>query len=540
MPWGDSCCSLGFSSVVGTRQTWGEEFRASMVGRQLGLQMWGSPKPGVRVTPKWLGCFPRRMAMSGVSGIWESGMGGGRCFLLLLTPALLLGPLWVWVTSNQLKAGFSEWASVPNRQACKPLPPLGPCCLWRELTQMSPDCAGSLQPEQLRGGWAPLKPFPLSTVNASGFGFSAHTPSQPPGPGLPSILSQGGPHRGADKEAISGSLVGALALWSALPPAPGVLRCPGESTIRGQHRDKIWDEREPRAQQTLKGCRQLPPSKCTSACLPGLLPSIRAYAPQASPTLDERRPRALRMESQTTCCHKLSGGLRGPAPLNPNLHPGGWQGPGLLHIQQVARSTLQGRPRPHPQNLQGTRCPPWDTAPAPQSLAPHGHWGELLGGLQVLSSAFWREAALPDPAEPSSAPLFFSSWELRASSRVPWLGPRASPLFIFFVGLSEQAEQKAAEFELLGQTEPDSATGSSHTMLCPWVSWGLLLSSPLDPSFNCSSIAMWLCLPWLHFSSLLFPIGRSPQSWPVVPPPRPAHFILSDTSSPSFTQAESL
>ena len=68
------------------------------------------------------------------------------------------------------------------------------------------------------------------------------------------------------------------------------------------------------------------------------------------------------------------------------------------------------------------------------------------------------------------------------SSRVPWLGPRASPLFIFFAGLSEQAEQKAAEFELLGQTEPDSATGSSHTTLCPWVSWGLLLTSPLDPT----------------------------------------------------------
>lgn len=78
------------------------------------------------------------------------------------------------------------------------------------------------------------------------------------------------------------------------------------------------------------------------------------------------------MESQTTCCRKLSGELRGPAPLNPNLHPGGWQGPGLLHIHQVTRLTLQGHTRPHPQNLQGTRCPP-ETPPLPPS--PWHHTG---------------------------------------------------------------------------------------------------------------------------------------------------------------------
>lgn len=47
----------------------GEEFTASMVGRQLGLQMWGNPEPRDSVTPKWLICPPRRGRE--VRGVWD-------------------------------------------------------------------------------------------------------------------------------------------------------------------------------------------------------------------------------------------------------------------------------------------------------------------------------------------------------------------------------------------------------------------------------------------------------------------------------------
>ena len=247
------------------------------------------------------------------------------------------------------------------------------------------------------------------------------------------------------------------------------------------------------------------------------------------------------MESQTTCCHKLSGELRGPAPLNPNLHPGGWQGPGLLHIQQVARLTLQGRPRPHPQNLQGTRCPPWDTAPAPQSLAPHGHWGSSWEASRYsLQPSGGKRSSQPSRAQ--FCPLFFLFLGAASVQQGPLAWAPCKPSLYLFCWSFRAGR---AESSWVWAPGSDRARFGHRFITHHIVPLGLLGSPPYLPSgshasFNCSSIAMWLCLPWLHFSSLLFPIGRSPQSWPVVPPPRPAHFILSDTSSPSFTQAESL
>lgn len=67
---------------------------------------------------------------------------------------------------------------------------------------------------------------------------------------------------------LSGRLPCPLICPLLLPGGPGVLQ--GKHQLGTACKDKIWDGREPRAQGTLKGCRQSSP-QFTSACLPGLL-----------------------------------------------------------------------------------------------------------------------------------------------------------------------------------------------------------------------------------------------------------------------------
>lgn len=124
-------------------------------------------------------------------------------------------------------------------------------------------------------------------------------------------------------------------------------------------------------------------------------------------------------------------GLRGPAPLNPSLHPGGWQGPGLLHIQQVARLTLQGctcptYPEPSAHKVSTLRhhpCPP-----SPWHHTGTGGSSELLGALQRQASHITGSPfSLLEgrgPSQPSKAqfcPLFL----LFLGARSVWQGPLA-------------------------------------------------------------------------------------------------------------------
>lgn len=65
-----------------------------MVGRQLGLQMWGSPEPRDSVSPKWLVCSPRRD--KDVRGVWDWRIWEGSIsYCITPSPALLLGLLLV-------------------------------------------------------------------------------------------------------------------------------------------------------------------------------------------------------------------------------------------------------------------------------------------------------------------------------------------------------------------------------------------------------------------------------------------------------------
>lgn len=60
-----------------------------MVGRQLGLQMWGTPEPGDSVTPKWLLCSPTRDR--DVRGVWDGRVWEGS-ISYFIAPSLALLP----------------------------------------------------------------------------------------------------------------------------------------------------------------------------------------------------------------------------------------------------------------------------------------------------------------------------------------------------------------------------------------------------------------------------------------------------------------